>query len=156
MKLRVRVAGLLVNEKNEILLVMDKDDTNNGFWWGPPGGGLEDADGSLIECLKREIREETGLTVDIGRLIFVREYRQKSIATHHVEFFFEVYNAQGHIHDLNRDKPPLGDDLRRFAQWMSLKDLQEITVYPVELRDKFWEYRKTKDLPTAYLGVETE
>jgi ADP-ribose pyrophosphatase YjhB (NUDIX family) len=156
MKLRVRAAGILVNDKDQILLVMDKLDSGDGFWWGPPGGGMEEDDESIEHCLKREIFEETGLKVDVGRLIYVREYRQTGINTHHIEFFFEVFNAQGRMHDLSADKPPIGADPRRFAQWMSCDDLQNITVFPAELKNGFWLKGETRVAPATYLGVETD
>jgi len=156
MKLRIRAAGLLVNENNEVLLVMDKKDSGDGYWWGPPGGGMEDDDASIADCLKREFFEETGLHVDVGRLIYVREYRQVEINTHHVEFFFEVFNAHGRIHELKMDTPPLGADLRRFAQWMSREEILKITVYPEELKSTFWLDDEIRLSSAAYLGVETD
>lgn len=49
---------LIVDPQNRILLQKRKD---NGFW-GYPGGALELGE-SLEECAKREVLEETGLTV---------------------------------------------------------------------------------------------
>lgn len=41
--------------------------------WGPPGGGIEPHE-SLAECAAREVREETGIAVDVWRIAFLREW----------------------------------------------------------------------------------
>src|SRR5262245_38303982 len=55
---RVSIKGLILDEKREkFAIVLD----SNG-WWELPGGGLDWSE-SPAECLRREIREEMGLTV---------------------------------------------------------------------------------------------
>ncbi|MFB4166877.1 NUDIX hydrolase [Virgibacillus sp. JSM 102003] len=58
--------GIVYNERNEILL-QKRGDSNE---WGLPGGGMELGE-SLEETAKREIFEETGLTVEVEHLIGV-------------------------------------------------------------------------------------
>lgn len=58
----VAVGGVVKNEKNEILLVKHHRDG-----WVYPGGIVEVGE-NLIDGLKREILEETGITVDVGEL----------------------------------------------------------------------------------------
>ncbi len=41
--------------------------------WLPPGGGLEPGEG-LAECLAREVLEETGIRIRVGRLAFLQEW----------------------------------------------------------------------------------
>jgi len=41
--------------------------------WRLPGGGLE-ANESLAECAQREVLEETGIAVRIGKIAFLREW----------------------------------------------------------------------------------
>lgn len=54
----VSVAGVVVNDRGEVLLIQRRD---NGHW-EPPGGVLEFGE-SIRDGLRREVREETGLDV---------------------------------------------------------------------------------------------
>jgi ADP-ribose pyrophosphatase YjhB (NUDIX family) len=60
----VAVDGVVENERGEILLV------KNHYGWVQPGGQVENGE-TLIDALKREIREESGAEVSVGRLICV-------------------------------------------------------------------------------------
>jgi ADP-ribose pyrophosphatase YjhB (NUDIX family) len=62
----VAVDGIIENEKNEILLVKSRD---KGVYTVP--GGQVEVGENLMEALKREIREETGVEVEVGKLICV-------------------------------------------------------------------------------------
>ena len=54
---RVSVKGIVIDDQNRILLARESDDA-----WDMLGGGLDHGEDPVV-CLKREIQEETGLTV---------------------------------------------------------------------------------------------
>lgn len=60
---RIR-ADVFIVEDDEVLLVKHSDGENS--WWSPPGGALEDGE-SLREAAIREVKEEAGIDVDLGR-----------------------------------------------------------------------------------------
>lgn len=64
--LRVSATAFIRDEAGRVLLQQRSD---NGFW-NLPGGGLELGE-SVAEACVREVREETGLEVEIVRLIGV-------------------------------------------------------------------------------------
>ncbi len=75
----VRLKALIINSENEILLGYCR----NTYQF--PGGHLEEGE-TLVEGLKREIKEETGITIDVTNskpflLIryFSKNYRDKGI-----------------------------------------------------------------------------
>ncbi|MDX6741724.1 NUDIX hydrolase [Actinocorallia sp. A-T 12471] len=88
--LNVRVTGVVV-EDDEILLL--NQDTDTGRAWSLPGGKVE-AGESLAEALVREMREETGVEVAPGRLLYVCDHLPGNSA-HVVHITFEARRTGG-------------------------------------------------------------
>ena len=71
----VRVYGILINEKKQVLV---SDEYIRGQYYTKfCGGGLEFGEGTK-ECLVREFKEETGLNVTVGEHIYTTDFFQIS------------------------------------------------------------------------------
>ncbi|WP_028295515.1 NUDIX domain-containing protein [Olivibacter sitiensis] len=71
----VRVYGILLNDKDEVLL---SDEQEYGMRFTKfPGGGLEYGEG-LIDGLKREYLEECGVAVNVLRHIYTTDFFERS------------------------------------------------------------------------------
>lgn len=70
----VSVAAVLVDDAGRALLVRRRD---NGHW-EPPGGVLE-PDETIVDGLRREVAEETGLDVAVGDLTGVYKNMTRAI-----------------------------------------------------------------------------
>ena len=71
----IRVYGLLLNEKNEVLV---SDELIRGTYMTKfCGGGLEKGEGT-IDCLKREFIEEMNLKVEIIEHLYTTDFYQTS------------------------------------------------------------------------------
>lgn len=71
----VRVYGLLINNKNEVLV---SDEEEYGFRFSKfPGGGLELGEG-LIDGLKREFMEECNAEIDVLSHFYTTDFFEKS------------------------------------------------------------------------------
>jgi 8-oxo-dGTP diphosphatase len=73
--LTVRVYGILINEKNQVLV---SDEFIRGSLYTKfPGGGLELGEGTR-DCLKREFMEEMNLRVEVDQHIYTTDFFQES------------------------------------------------------------------------------
>jgi mutator protein MutT len=71
----IRVYGLLINDKNQILI---SDERRSNFLFTKfPGGGLEFGEG-IKEALVREFQEELALDIKVGELFYFNEHFQQS------------------------------------------------------------------------------
>lgn len=89
-------------------------------FWSPPGGGVQFGE-TVPNALIREFAEETGLTVEIGDLLFVNEFVQPPL--HAVELFFAVRVTSG---TLQRGVDPEMSSHRQIIDDVRLMDFAEI------------------------------
>ncbi|PRW64643.1 NUDIX hydrolase [Actinopolyspora mortivallis] len=59
----VSVAGIVINEDDQVLLIQRRD---NGRWEAP--GGVLELEETFEDGVKREVLEETGVSVEVERL----------------------------------------------------------------------------------------
>lgn len=119
-KIRVRVSGIYING-NQILLVKHTGlGAKNGFW-APPGGGVEFQEGAQT-ALKREFLEETGLHVEVERLLCVSEHINHPL--HAVELFFLVNLKSGELKKGFDPEHDTRNQLIEEVKFVTFKDLQ--------------------------------
>jgi mutator protein MutT len=77
MNLIVRPTAILIEDQKILLVKQDVTETRH---WALPGGRLEYEE-TIEQCLKRELKEETGLEISVGELLYVtdRFYRNDHI-----------------------------------------------------------------------------
>ncbi len=59
--------AVVVDDEGRVLLVRRANEPSRGLW-SIPGGRVEPGE-SARECARREVREETGLDVEVGELL---------------------------------------------------------------------------------------
>ena len=60
-------------------------------YWCTPGGGLDPHE-SLQAGLVREMIEETGVSPEIGKLLYIQQYREDT-GREYLEFFYHITNV---------------------------------------------------------------
>ena len=71
----ITLKAVVLNDKNQVLLLRRAKKTMNGGKWDLPGGHI-DAGETIEEAIKREVKEETGLSVEMGDVIRVVEFEK--------------------------------------------------------------------------------
>jgi len=153
MQHRIRSAAIVVKD-NTVLLVKHRFPDSGFECWVPPGGGLEDGE-NIYDCAKRETYEETGLTVELGQILYLREFVELSRARHHFEIFILANSFTGELTMANNS--PLDPDYLyiKDVQFLSKQKMQRLNVYPEELKDKFWQdFTPGKRWEMQYLGLQ--
>ncbi|MNQ56469.1 hypothetical protein D3C85_705920 [compost metagenome] len=149
---RIRAAGLLVRD-GRILLA--KHVVGDDTYWIPPGGGFESqTDESTRDTVRREFKEETSLDVEVGPLVYVREFAEPAMGRFHMELFYRIDAWRGEL-SLANLKGLGGDefDIRELA-WVSREELAALPFYPAELQEDVWERVAAEVVVIRHLGLQ--
>jgi 8-oxo-dGTP diphosphatase len=138
-------AGAIIIENDRLLLVR----TNNareGNYLVAPGGGVID-DESIYEAAIREVREETGLTVQPIKILFVEDLLSRQHRISKIWFLCQYIGGQ-----LKNTPEALEEGICEIG-WYSREQLQNKAVYPTGLMDYDWSKFFINNWETKYLGI---
>ena len=121
------------NNSNKVLLVRNR---GQNFWY-PPGGGWEYETERIIQGAKREVKEETSLNVNIGRLLYVQEFHDKPDSISFEIFWLGWPQANANFNGVgaqDNDDGRVGD-----VRWFDKEEIRGIKVFPKRLQSVFWK-----------------
>ena len=114
---------------------------------------MEDEE-SLIECAKRETLEETGVSVELGRIAYIREFVEPGF--HHCEVFFIADSYSGT--PATGSNPGVGifdvDHVIKDARFVRRDEMDGMVIFPEEIKKEFWDDVASGFSGTKYLGVQ--
>ncbi|PEB50843.1 DNA mismatch repair protein MutT [Bacillus pseudomycoides] len=129
--------GAICKQENKILMIQNEGED---FWY-VPGGRVQMLEHSAV-AVKRELKEELGVNVDVKRLLWTVEnfFTYDSQQFHEISFYYEVNLLE--LPAKGEDTFILEEDGRRYVfQWVPLERISEYNLKPDFLKDK------VKDLP---------
>ncbi len=136
MSMHLRNAAKAVIIRDGHLLTTKNVGVLDNLFYLLPGGG-QDPGETLTEAIQRECMEELGVSIQVGELLFVREY----IADNH-----EFAHVDGGIHAielmfrcaLDTEDPifsaTLADTYQIGVEWLPLDALDDYSLYPQALK----------------------
>jgi len=120
--IRIRVAAILLNKKNEILLVNHQK--NKKSYWLFPGGGVEYGE-TFNAAIKREIKEELSINkIRPGSLAFLNDTIYPDGRRHIINLYFKTKMPAKAVFKVMPDK------VLRGAKFFSRKEFKRILFYP--------------------------
>lgn len=133
--IRVSAKAVIVTDGDILLTRNLHPDDPDGEFFLLPGGGQKHGE-SLDECLRREVCEETGFAIEVGDVLWVRDYIGASHqfaayerSVHQVEIMFAC--------SVDRSRPPVrvvaADAWQISVDWVPLKDLPGVRFFPAAL-----------------------
>lgn len=139
MQLRPRAAAIILDQEQKLLLLRQKNPYNGFEWWTLPGGGMEPEE-SAIDTIVREVQEECGVKCRPIKLIYVSEYVDYSMNTHHLGMFFLTHIEEGAQVCTGFD-PEVEIQYIKECRFVSKEEIQsaKLPIYPHLFKEQFWE-----------------
>ena len=116
---RIRV-GAIIADGAKLLLVRHEKEGRS--YWMPPGGGVEWGE-SLDAALRRELFEETGLEIEVGSLLAVKDSIAPGDARHIVHLLFRCTVTDGALRHSQ-------DPRVAMVAWVPVTDLTPDDFFP--------------------------
>jgi len=139
-KIRVRVAGLLV-QNDKVLMVCHKKKEKK--YWLLPGGGVNLGE-SLTEALVREFKEELDIEVEAKDIVYISDSISPHGKRHIINIVFSCEYVSG--------KYSLGSDKRLHDYSFFLPgELDDLIIYP-SFRKELKTFIESGSVESVYLG----
>lgn len=133
--IRVAAKAVVVDQGHVLLTRNLHPDDPDGEFFLLPGGGQRHGE-RLVDCLRREVCEETGYSVEVGDLLWVRDYIG---ATHEFAAYepdvhqIEAMFSCGVDRSQTPAEPSEADAWQISVEWVPGRDLTALRFFPAAL-----------------------
>jgi mutator protein MutT len=125
---KIRAVAILI-KGDEVLLIYRK---NEKEYFVFPGGGVEEGE-TIEEAVIREMLEETTMEVKINKLLYHHIYDND---TEQYFYLCDYVSGEPKLDENSEEKEKMleGKDFYD-PKWIKIKELKNMLVYPLEIRD---------------------
>lgn len=151
-KIRSSVKALIIHHNQLLTIEKQSHDIKKYII---PGGG-QDFNETLSDAVVRECIEELGVKVEVGKLVWVREFISKNHISdqpeenqaHIVEHIFEVF-----LREIPENFEPMQpDSTQTGVVWLPIERLSNYNFYPRELIAMIQGINSSEDTHALYVG----
>ena len=125
MKIVKDVCGALIEHRGKFLVAKRKQQDSFGGLWEFPGGSVEPQE-EKEECLAREIKEELGVDIEVGELIYTFADEIPTLKINVSLFSCKIKNGEPHPLDCQE------------VRWVSLGQLQKLQLAQADKKVLNW------------------
>jgi len=136
MRTRITARAVVYDRGRDSILLVKSRDTD---FWHIPGGGWEADEENILECAKREVKEETGLDVEIGKFLYLQEYHHSSESVIFDTFWLAFPTGDTSIDEDHIDLDLGSDGGIVEKRWFTRGEAGAMELYPEVFRRRFWE-----------------
>jgi 8-oxo-dGTP diphosphatase len=124
-KRTIDVCGALIEKDGKFLVAQRKYADRFGGLWEFPGGKIEDGE-SKEAAMRRELDEELGIDVEVGRLAIITEDEIPEM-----KIIFHLFNCA-----IKKGEPRAIDC--QDVKWVTAEELRGLKLAPVDIKIKDW------------------
>lgn len=146
------VTSAIIRRGDEIVMVQQPDE--DGLYWFIPGGVIEPHE-LIVDALRREIQEETGLIVgEVGSLAYVTQTYDVALQRKIVAHVFEVSDITGQCAPDDPDGEiqrvewvPISEAINRLERciWDSMREPPQQYLSGKVADATVWQYRQHRE-----------
>ena len=123
------------NDEGKILFVRQEHPERE--IWLLPGGGVEAGETS-VDAAVREVREETGLEIEVKKMLWCVEQVKENGEQRFVNFFLADIKG-GNLHLGYDPEFSAGEQVMREVRFVDRHEMENLpNIYPTFLKDELW------------------
>ena len=136
--------GAIIRNGNRILMARNPGETRGDMWYSV-GGRVRFGETAEEACL-RELKEETGLKLELERLAAIHEnfFRDAEGTLYHEISFFFLIKPDERLYSLENGHPTTDGPDGEVLEWLDLSDCADKQIYPEFF--KTTDFSKEKDI----------
>ncbi len=154
MKSRISV-GVLIFKRGKILLIKHIHPQTGFTWWVPPGGGVKNAE-SIFETARREVFEETGMTVKLDKIAYIRQFIYHAQRENNMVIYLTANEAKGKETIKNIKNKGMDEDYIKELRYFSKEGMKTETIFPEILKTGMWQDYQRGFNSIKFIGVDTD
>jgi len=124
-----RVGGIVLSKDKAKVAVIERNrDSRHYFVF--PGGGAEDFDKSILDTLRREMKEEIGVDVFNERKMYTL------LITGHGRQLFFICETENENLQLTGEEVAKNSAIDQYKPvWVNISEISSLPLFPIEIRD---------------------